>query len=296
MNCKYKVILSIDGGGIRGIIPLVILRHIEAAFAKQTQVGQLPQLIDVYSGTSTGAIISGALMLRDENGNCIHDVNNILNLYTSRGKQIFDKDVSVRNRSYPLKMVLENNFGKYSINDINKHFLFVSYDIENHDAFLFTDKMNDYRNTSLSDVMMACSAIPAYFPSVKMGDMELVDGVLAAKNPAKYALEYTKTHYPEDPVLLISIGTGNLSPESKDAQELEMELVDRQLEDMSCQTSKLIYFRFQPDLKRANDSMDDTSVENIQHLMQDGEEYIDEHTAKFDRLFSLMRIRNKVVV
>jgi len=296
MNCKYKVILSIDGGGIRGIIPLVILRHIEAAFAQQTQVGQLPQLIDVFSGTSTGAIISCALMLRDENGNCIHDVNNILDLYTSRGKQIFNKDISVRNRSYPLKMVLENNFGKYSINDINKHFLFLSYDIENHCPFMFTNSMESYRNTTLSDVMMACSAIPAYFPSVKMGDMELVDGILAAKNPSKYALEYTQTHYPADPILLISIGTGNLSPENKDAHELEMELVDRQLEDMSCQTSKLIYFRFQPDLKRANDSMDDTSSENIQNLMQDGQDYVDEYAAKFDRLFSLMKIRNKVVV
>jgi patatin-like phospholipase/acyl hydrolase len=296
MNCKYKVILSIDGGGIRGIVPLVILRHIESAFSKQTNIGQLPQLIDVFSGTSTGAIISGALMLRDENGNCVHDVKSIFDLYTSRGKQIFNKDISVRNRSYPLKMVLENNFSKYSINDIKKHFLFVSYDIENHNSFLFTDKMEDYRNMSLSDVMMACSAIPAYFPAVKLGDMELVDGILAAKNPSRFALEYTQTHYPKDPILLISIGTGNLSSENKDAHELEMELVDKQLEDMSCQTSQLIYFRFQPDLKKANDSMDDTSPENIRNLVQDGEEYIREYTAKFDRLFSLMSIKNKSIV
>ncbi|SFT45569.1 Patatin-like phospholipase [Lishizhenia tianjinensis] len=293
MRCKYRTVLAIDGGGIRGVIPLTLLKHIE-----KTCYGIDPDIdminwIDVFSGTSTGAIISGALMLRDENERSIFTPDRILDLYLKRGHQIFSRDVSLHSAmpEYPLKLILENNFGEVNVSGISKHFLFVSYDMNADSPFIFTDRMDMYRNLSLSKIMMACSAVPGYFPPVQLGDKQLADGILTAKNPSKLAYEYAKMYYPNDPIVVISLGTGELPKEKHDMIELEMQRVHLEMEDYARKDRNLLYFRLQPDLRKANHLMDDTGDENLENLMHDANTFIEENNHVFDRLFKLMTIR-----
>lgn len=293
MRCKYRTILSIDGGGIRGVIPLTILSYIENKFKGIDDEIDLPGWVDVFSGTSTGAIITGALMITDEDNKRIFSSDEILNLYKYRGEQIFNKDtVAVNSKpDNALKLVLENNFGNIVINDITKHFLFASFDLNSNTPFIFTDRMNSYRNVPLSKVMMACSAIPGYLPPVKFGDLELADGILTAKNPSKLALEYARLFYPEDPIVLISLGTGRMPDSHNDAIEKEMNRTHLELEAESNRDDKLIYFRMQPELVEASPNMDDTNTSNINALMNDANKYIESNQQQLNRLFRLMEIR-----
>lgn len=293
MRCKYRTVLAIDGGGIRGIVPLTLLKHIEqTCYAIDPDIDMI-NWIDVFSGTSTGAIISGALMLRDENERSIFTPDKILDLYLKRGHQIFSREVSMTSAmpAYPLKLILENNFGEVNIDAISKHFLFVSYDMNADSPFIFTDRMDMYRNLSLAKIMMACSAVPGYFPPVQLGDKQLADGILTAKNPSKLAYEYAKMYYPNDPIVVISLGTGELPVEQHDMIELEMHRVHKEMETLSKVDKNLLYFRFQPDLEDANHMMDDTSDQNLQNLISDAQKYIANNGQAFERLFKLMTIK-----
>ena len=74
-----KKILAIDGGGIRGIIPAVILSEIERRTAKPTA-----QLFDLIAGTSTGGILALALCKNGGNGNPQYSATQLIDLYDSR--------------------------------------------------------------------------------------------------------------------------------------------------------------------------------------------------------------------
>ena len=94
-------ILSMDGGGIRGIIPAVVLSEIER------QIGRpIAHNFDLCAGTSTGGLISLLLTVPDKhNATCPkYRASDILQLYTTRGKDIFTTD----HRNWIERNVLQN--------------------------------------------------------------------------------------------------------------------------------------------------------------------------------------------
>ena len=84
MSFKYKV-LSLDGGGIRGIIPAIILQEIE----KRTQK-RIWELFDLIAGTSTGGFLAMILtMPHPDNPNTArYSMEEIINMYREDGKNI----------------------------------------------------------------------------------------------------------------------------------------------------------------------------------------------------------------
>jgi len=91
---KTIKILSVDGGGIRGIIPATLLAEIEDR--TQKPVSELFQLI---AGTSTGGLLALALVKPDENGKPEYSADKIVDLYEKEGEQIFSRSVFHRFRS-----------------------------------------------------------------------------------------------------------------------------------------------------------------------------------------------------
>src|SRR5882672_7762885 len=85
-------ILSIDGGGLRGIIPLRILQKVEEITNKK-----IHQCFDMISGTSTGGIIACCLTLRKQPGDSTpkYSVDDIAELYVKYGSTIFPGKSSV---------------------------------------------------------------------------------------------------------------------------------------------------------------------------------------------------------
>lgn len=294
MKCKYRIIVSIDGGGIRGVLPLVILDHIQKKLKEYFDIDHIQDCVDLYSGTSTGAIIGSALMLQDSKGNYIYNLDKIKSLYMHRGQQIFNKnlhDNSFVHSVSPIKLVLENNFASYDIASIRKHFLFTSYDIVSDAPFIFMDKMERFRDFPLSKVLLACCALPGLFTPVKLGSHELVDGIIAAKNPSLLAYNYIKLYYPNDPIILLSLGTGDLGIEKDDFIELDMKATHEKLRHISLKDPNLIYYRFQPKIENASKEMDDTSPGNIMALEEDTYNFIANNKPLFESLYDLIQIK-----
>lgn len=293
MQCKYRVILSLDGGGIKGLVPLKILSHIQSQIAEIDKEVDISSWVDVFSATSTGSIIGGALMLRDENGRAKFSPDNLLDIYYKRGAQIFSKNVGLdpQHSVYPLSFILNHFFGNYTIEELHKRFLFVSYDLNSDSQYLFTDTADRFRSLALSKIMIACSAFPGVYPPLELGNLLLADGIVAAKNPSELAYNYARMFYPNDPIILLSLGTGQTDFNEMDIIDKEMERVHTNMVNLSKEDGNLLYFRFQPTLKNPLDSESDSSPENIASLLKDTEDYIQNNKAQFDRLFTLMKIK-----
>lgn len=210
---KPFTILSLDGGGIRGVITAQFLVQLEHALGRRVF-----DAFDYFAGTSTGALIALHLAVNKATA------QECLNLYSlDNGRRIMDK--SVWDRWLPIenepkydgvgkRQVLTKVFGKTRLVEAKKPVLVTTYDIVKREAAVFKSDggSNVTAGTSVVEVADATSAAPTYFPTVKTSSDPprwLVDGGLAANNPAACALaEALKRGYTPAQIRLVSIGTG----------------------------------------------------------------------------------------
>lgn len=213
----YRV-LSIDGGGIRGLITTVLLQRLLATPGLE----QVLERADLIAGTSTGGLI--ALGIADG-----LDLAVLRALYVERGPAIFDDSWldnvidlgKLRGAQYdikPLRRELRRLFGDRTLGQLRKRVLIPSFDLDNEDPkrrtwkpklfHNFTGTNND-RTAAVVDVGLYTSAAPTYFPAVD----GYVDGGVYAGNPSMCALAQTQDerYAPTPPlgeVVLFSLGTG----------------------------------------------------------------------------------------
>lgn len=218
---KYRV-LSIDGGGIRGLITTVIMQRLGATPGLETFLDK----VDLIAGTSTG----GLLALGIARG---LPLDHIRDLYLNDGKEIFDDswiddlldlgklrgaDYKTKNMRRVFKRVLGEDT---KLGDLDKHVLITAFDLDNQDPnkgkrtwkpklfHNFKGPGND-RNELAYKVGLYTAAAPTYFPSVD----GYIDGGVYANNPSMCALAQTQDdRYFTPPinisdVVLLSLGTG----------------------------------------------------------------------------------------
>lgn len=181
-----KRILSIDGGGIRGIIPAVVLAEIENRTGKPVS-----QLFDLVAGTSTGGILALGLCKSDGSGNPQFSAEKLMELYTERGGEIFSRSfwhgvssvAGLLEEVYPaepLETVLKDYFGTDLLKNALKPVLISSYDIEHRQPFFFKSWREDENTVEMRLVARATSAAPTYFEPLKLaldtGEATLIDG------------------------------------------------------------------------------------------------------------------------
>ena len=291
-NKRYRVVLSIDGGGIKGVVPLVILDHIVENFKAIGKNVVIPDLVDLFAGSSTGSVICAALMHKERSGKQQFKVQDVLQLYLQKGSHIFKKEFSeFYNRgNNPLKVVLQSNFGATMLSDLFPDFMFLSFDLVENEPYLFTKNSSDIAEVSVAEALIASTAVPGYYPPIKMRQYELADGMLACKNPGKYAYNYAKLCYPGETVLMISLGSGYRIEDRNDWVEDEVCRAHEYLSNISQVDRDFYYLRLQPELKRASSDIDDTSEENLKALVDDTLDFI-HSTGHFGRLFELMKIK-----
>ena len=289
-----RLIISIDGGGIRGILPLKIIDYIDEQIRLVNVKCSFNSLTDMVAGTSTGALISAALILEDDKGTPRFTANDLLILYSNRGPQIFSKDRPT-NES-PFKVVLESSFGDMKLKDLQKHFLFVSYDERGEQPFVFSDTECHYRDVNVVKALMASCAIRPHFQPIELNGKLLSDGIVTAKNPAEIAYRHAKLNFPDDILVLLSFGTGALPLNVWDEVEHEVKRVHEKLEDLAINNWQFIYHRFEPELKRAKVDMDDTSAQNINALLDAADQYIQANKGRIDKAVQkLIKLKKQVV-
>ncbi|GGB74576.1 patatin [Flavobacterium suaedae] len=241
---KKVRILSIDGGGIRGILPGTIITYLEEQLRIKSGRPDvnIGEFFDFIAGTSTGGILSLVYLCPDKNGKFKFSAKEAVDIYLERGDEIFDvtlwKKISslggFRDEKYEateLEEALDDYFGNTTLKQALRPCLVTSYDIRNRKAHFFTsaDATTDIHNYYLKDVARATSAAPTYFEPVRIKSLygtphSLIDGGVFANNPTLCAYAEARTlnfakalnnnEKPNKPgakdMLIVSIGTGTV--------------------------------------------------------------------------------------
>ncbi len=221
---KYRI-LSIDGGGIRGLLSAVILERLESRLGRGWY-----RRADLIAGTSSGGMIALGLA----NG---LEPSQLRSLFYDRGPIMFEDSLlddlrnvwrltgaeySTENR----RAVLENVFGSTTLGNLRNNVLISTFDLHDGDKGCWKAKFfhnfdtrpgetDTDKRMRASDVALYTSAAPTFFPSVD----GYIDGGVVAQNPALAAVAQARDprYYPRrdsnepvdlDDVVLLSIGAG----------------------------------------------------------------------------------------
>ena len=239
LHARYKDdcprrLLSLDGGGIRGLITLGILERLETLLKQKT--GQsLPEYFDYIAGTSTGAIIAAGLARG-------LTVAQLVDFYTSCGEQMFESSwlwerVKFFYTADPLKAKLQNVFGPVtdlSPDNLKCLLLVVTKNVTTDSPWPISSnpdaKYNDPARPDcnlkipLWQLVRASTAAPVYFPpeilnwdtSNPSKTFVFADGGVTPHNNPAFLLYRMATEPAyrlnwrtgENRLLLVSIGTG----------------------------------------------------------------------------------------
>lgn len=87
---RYVTVLSIDGGGIKGILPAVILERLESQLQElDGKEARIADYFDVIAGTSTGGLVTAMLTAPDENNRPLYAAKDIKPFYLDNCPMIF---------------------------------------------------------------------------------------------------------------------------------------------------------------------------------------------------------------
>jgi patatin-like phospholipase/acyl hydrolase len=287
--------LAIDGGGIRGLIPALVLAEIEKRTGRP-----ISGLFDLVAGTSTGAIIGCALTRPRP-----MPADRVAAIYEEEGPQIFHASllkkitslggvIDERYDARELLRSLQRHLGDARLGEAVTGILVTAYDLEARQALVL--RRDD--DVSMVDAAHASSAAPTYFEPVRLGARTLIDGGVFAINPAVLAFAEANGRIE----VLASLGTGEQTrrlpyDEVKDWGQIEWArpiidvVFDGSADIVDTVLQRLIdgrYIRLQTRLEEASDDLDDASPENLAALRREAEQLIAQRSADIDRLCALV--------
>src|SRR5579859_1418246 len=241
-------ILSIDGGGIRGIIPAQILsyieRHVEIGLESRIKRrieeqlghpleginipirGHLAKLFGLMAGVSTGGMIVLGLNVPHQIDSDIpaHSSSDLVNLYREHGEKVFPKSeqssISFFSPKYSVQQfesLLLEYFWHSSLKDTIGKVLVTSLQMSTQESYEFaTDKAknSEAENFYIRDVVRAITAAQTYFPPAYIKSMNRIeycfsDGGIIDNNASQDAYDKAKMLYPHARrIILLSLGTG----------------------------------------------------------------------------------------
>jgi patatin-like phospholipase/acyl hydrolase len=300
-------VLSIDGGGIRGLIPALVLTEIEERSGKR-----IWELFDLIAGTSTGGILACALCAPDP-----LPAEQLVGLYEDEGPKIFDRSVWQRIRSAEglldekydaaaLDRALERFLSDKRLAETKPDLLIPAYNMGDPGPYFFKSRKarEEGEDYALSEVARATSAAPTYFEPFQLSGEALVDGGVFATNPAMCAVAEVMRFQPTADLLLLSLGTGQRThkrsfDEIKNWGLVEWakpildvvfdgvsDAVDYQLQHVLDEGH---YWRLQVELTQASDEMDNANVENLADLRAQAEQLIADRSADIDAAIAALR-------
>ena len=230
-----KKVLTLDGGGIRGIISASIVAHLEARLqvAKNDPSARISDFFDLLAGTSAGGVLTSLYLSPGEGNRPKYSAAQALELYSELGPILFNRSLKqlllsgggVFRSRYSADALYEfakKIFGDTYISEVAKDCLITSYDLSSRKALLFSrysvkkyGAMADYR---LCDIVRGTTAAPSYFPPAQIfakddSSRHLVDGGVYANNPAMCSLIEAIKLWPELSIKdywMLSVGTGKV--------------------------------------------------------------------------------------
>jgi len=228
-------VLSVDGGGIRGLIPALALERLAEVLAEEAAPqGRRPpdlcSLFDVIAGASTGGLIAIGLAAPARRGarEPLLAPRDLVDLYERRSREIFARrPLGWLSRLYApsydarsLEAILEDMLGELRLSDARARLVLPSYDVRRRTAKLFRcdpARPDGGRDYLLKDVARAITAAPIYFRPAVVRSLDgapgerLVDGAVFANNPALLGYAEASRLARGRPIVVLSIGTGQVN-------------------------------------------------------------------------------------
>ena len=288
---EKKYILSIDGGGVRTIASIVFLKELEA----QLKV-PLAQKFDFFIGTSAGAISCLGLSINQMPAADLMNFWTKENLIKIMSNSSWETSLGIMqiNPKYSnegKRQVLRDFFSDKKLKDASKPVAVTSYDIEKRLPVLLTS-YND-PEISVVDSGDATSAAPVYYPTAEVGDRFLIDGGIVANHPVLHGYVEAKKIYPDNELVVLSIGTGLNKKSLKGKDSKKWGLIGWMMHDLfglmveSSMDHELAeeligknYLRINSPLGRVNRRLDDSSDSNIERIISMGESWWDDFGQK----------------
>ncbi|GAB2516655.1 patatin-like phospholipase family protein [Lysobacter humi (ex Lee et al. 2017)] len=293
---QLRRILSLDGGGIRGLVTCRWLAGIDAALAAAGR-REIPTSFDLLAGSSTGGLIACGLALGRPPGELAelyrqrrHDIfPGMARRLWSRATRLFGAGPSApRYDGRGLERVLADVFGDARLGDLRVPTLVTSYDTISRKPVVFKSFKAEHAGLRVRDVCRATSAAPTYFPAHPMRvegvDCALIDGGIVANNPTACAIAEALRKDPAvdrtQDLVVASVGSGErvrpidlASAREWGALEWAIPMIDV-LFDGNAESVDYIarhvvgdgYFRLQAPLTVGLDDLDDVSDTNLEAL------------------------------
>lgn len=215
---RFFRILSIDGGGIKGVFPAAYLAEIERRFLGGHSIARY---FDLIAGTSTGGIIALGLA-KGMTG------YQALEIYTKRGETIFPTRRGLaalmqmgrwatrpKHDQQVLKDQLLDVFGTTLLDEAQVRLTIPSFEGRHGEPYIYkTPHHPDYkrdRHEKMAHIALHTAAAPSFYASVENDGYVMVDGGLWANNPVMVALVDALACFdvPVENIRILSIGTGD---------------------------------------------------------------------------------------
>ena len=327
----YRV-LTLDGGGVKGLISATILKKMQEA------MGGIPltKMFDFVIGTSTGGIIALAIGMPDKNRNPMFESEDMVNLYLEKADDIFHQNplekmkqglFSSKYNRDNIDQILKEYFGSVELKDTLIPVGVTTYSIKDQAPKTWTtfkaqqlDKKMKCtpENAKLKDIAGATSAAPTFFDPKVFYDScgrlrEEVDGGIHANNPQIAAIASLKTQIKEfglSNMMVISIGTGEVTDkdpvDSDNGGALEwltsgtnlIEMMMDGASDLNSEATSALfdnYYRLQVPITKSISKMDNATPRNLKDLIKATEKYLAHNKGYFDDMVSALKNATNII-
>jgi uncharacterized protein len=189
-----KKVLSLDGGGVRGLIPAMVLAELERQTGKP-----IAKLFDLVAGTSSGGLTALALTAPAESGAPAHAADKVVALFRERSREIFHRSLwkgvssvaglaDERYSHAALEATLAEYLGDATLGEALTRTMVTTYDIERREPFVLKSWKLEHAGLAMRHAARGTSAAPTYFEpallSVGGQRRALIDGGMCLPNPA----------------------------------------------------------------------------------------------------------------